>query len=157
MGMYMCASKRERMGYHKQVSLHKISWSIESRPRAFIKAKSTLVSGSTTGVPFLLHSALTISALNMLEKRMLTIYSKHSRNTMKYPATGTAHVTSGSPYNGTTATALFASPCQGTAKRLASISITPNQPNHNTNLIPVHHAHMARNNNSVTVPTHCPH
>ncbi|KAL7486157.1 LOW QUALITY PROTEIN: hypothetical protein ACHAW6_012455, partial [Cyclotella cf. meneghiniana] len=75
-------------------------------------------------------------------KHTLTIYSKHSRSTMKYPATGMAHVTSGSPYHGTTATALSTSPCQATVKKPVSVSTTPNQPNHKTNLTPVHHKHM---------------
>ena len=53
----------------------------------------------------------------MLGKNMLTIYSKHSRSTMKYPATGMAHITSGSPYNGTTTTTFSTSPCQTTATK----------------------------------------
>ena len=145
MGMCMCASKRECMDFPKHVLLHKNSWKNGSSPRAIIKVKSTLVSGTTNGVQFPLHSVSTTSASNMSGKSTLTIYSQLSRSIMKYPVTVMAHATLDSPYKGTTTTASSNYPCRATAKKPVSGFTTPNQPNHNTNLIPVHHAHMARN------------
>lgn len=83
-----------------------------------------------------------------------TIYSEHSWSTTKYPVTEMATVTSSILYNQTISTTLSTSLYPATVKKQDNISTIPNQPNHKTNHIPVHHAHTETKINSVIVLTH---
>ena len=157
MGMHMCASKRECMGSHKQVSLHKISWNNESRPRAITKAKSTLVFGHTIGDPFALPSVWTTLVSNMSENNTLTISSKPLGITTKSPWTGRDADISGLTSFGITKTASSTFQCPGTVKKLDSAFNTPSQINCKINHTPVRLALMAPSNNYVPVQTHHQH
>eukprot|EP00804_Cyclotella_cryptica_P016613 CCRYP_001939-RA/>CCRYP_001939-RA protein AED:0.44 eAED:0.49 QI:0/0/0/1/0/0/3/0/188 len=62
---------------HDGYVFHNNSSNNASRPMATAKAKSTTVSGPTTGALFVLHSVWTTLASNMSEKNTLTISSKY--------------------------------------------------------------------------------